>query len=224
MDSRLQEAIDAARTGETRTAQQLLTDVLKDDPEQIQAWFLLSHLVDSPQKQQAYLGKVLALEPTHEQARQRLALLRSGQTGGAVQAPPSQPAVKVAKADLDVVVQAEGDTLPEWMAEDAELVQAETAVSATTTQPPAPQKEDLPNWLQESVSDEFLGTEPETEEKPVSAAKTQPTMPVQQVVPPKTQPQEKDKSAVRQWNLVLVALGLLAIIVLILLINALLAL
>ncbi len=221
MDSRLQEAIGAARAGETRTAQQLLTDVLKDDPAQVQAWFLLSHLVESPQKQQAYLGKVLALDPGHEQARQRFALLRSGQTGGAAQAAPIKPAARVADAELDVVVQAEGDTLPEWMAEDAELVQVDTAVptlEAAAAQTTAP--EELPDWLQESVSDEFLGTPPPAEDAGLRG-QTQRTLPVQPAKPQKAQQQLDNQAALRRWNLVLLTLGIFTIIVLILLINAL---
>ncbi len=223
MDSRLQKAIGAARMGERRTAQQLLTDILKDDPEQIQAWFLLSHLVESPQKQQAYLGKVLALDPAHEQARQRLALLRSGQTGGAAQGSSVEPVVKVADASLDVVVQAEGDTLPEWMVEDAELVQPETAV--TPAEPdalpaPAPEEE-LPDWLQESVSDDFLGTPPDLV-KPTSQPQTHPhpSTSVQSTPPQKTRPQPAAQAAVKRWNLVLMTLIILAVIALILLINA----
>ncbi len=221
MDSRLQEAIGAARAGETRTAQQLLTDVLKDDPAQVQAWFLLSHLVESPQKQQAYLGKVLALDPGHEQARQRFALLRSGQTGGAAQAAPIKPAARVADAELDVVVQAEGDTLPEWMAEDAELVQVDTAVptlEAAAAQTAAP--EELPDWLQESVSDEFLCTPPPAEDAGLRG-QTQRTLPVQPAKPQKAQQQLDNQAALRRWNLVLLTLGIFTIIVLILLINAL---
>lgn len=219
MDPRLQEAIDAARTGETRAAQQLLTDLLADDPAQVQAWFLLSHLVDAPEKQQAYLGKALALDPTHEQARQRLALLRSGYTGGAVQAPQAQPAVKIADAGLDVLVQAEGDTLPDWMAEDAELVQIETAVAPLTT--PAPAAAALPEWLQESVSHEFLGTPDDDDITPPPA---RPTIAVRQAAPAKAKLPAGAKADVNRWNLVLIALGVLAIIVLILLVNAILTL
>lgn len=214
MDSRLQDAIGAARAGELRAAQQLLTDVLKDDPEQEQAWFLLSHLVEAPQKQQAYLGKVLSINPTHEQARQRLALLRSGQAGGATEDAAAISVAKVAKPDLDVVVQAEGDTLPDWMAEDAELVQGETAVSTVA---PAAVAEDLPEWLQESVSPGFLGTDPEPAAQ--RKAHPQPTLPVQQGKPKSSLP-ASSQVELRRWNLILITLSILALIILVLLINA----
>ncbi|MCA9932703.1 MAG: hypothetical protein H6662_20235 [Ardenticatenaceae bacterium] len=219
MDQRVQEAISAARTGNEREAQRLLSAVLKDDPEQVQAWFLLSHLVESDQKRQAYLGKVLALDPGHEQARQRLALLRSGETGGAIPEAKTQPAVHVADVELDVVRQAEGDTLPEWMAEDANLVQMETAVA---TPPPTTEESasDLPDWLQESVSSEFLGDEEVEELVPATASAPKPMMAVKQP-PVKPTPASGSKASVQRWNLLLITFIILAIIVIILLINAL---
>lgn len=65
----------AAQSGNSREAQVLLTQVLNDDPEEAQAWFLLSHLVDSEQKQIAYLNKVVELDPGHEKAVEILSQL-----------------------------------------------------------------------------------------------------------------------------------------------------
>lgn len=222
MDQRVQEAIGAARVGNEREAQRLLSAVLKDDPEQVQAWFLLSHLVESNQKKEAYLGKVLSLDPGHEQARQRLAWLRSGQTGGAMPEAKTPPAVRIAAAELDVVKQAEGDSLPDWMADDAELVQlvqmeTETAVP-TPTSPDTPT--DLPEWLKESVSNGFLGEEEEpTTSAPTIAPAPKSTMPVKR--PQSKTPAPGNKTAVQRWNLLLITFGFLAVIILILLFNAL---
>lgn len=72
MNPKLQQAMVAARSGQEKTAQFLLTQVLKDDPDEVQAWFLLSHLVDSDQRQRAYLQKTVSLDPSHEIAMQRL--------------------------------------------------------------------------------------------------------------------------------------------------------
>jgi hypothetical protein len=222
MNPKLQDAINAARDGELQAAQQLLTDVLKDDPTQIQAWFLLSHLVESSQKQQAYLGKVLTLDPTHEQARQRLALLRSGQAGGTAQAPDALPA-----EEPDVLAQAEGDGLPEWMAEDAELVQAETAVAPPET-PAATPEEELPEWLQETVSETFLGVTPTATEDTTAPETPPPPATTKATTTPKppqtTAPQANNQAAIKRWNLILITLSILAIILLILLVNAILAL
>ncbi|MEJ2751030.1 MAG: hypothetical protein P8183_24460 [Anaerolineae bacterium] len=73
MNEKLQQAITAVRNGQENEAQLLLTQVLKEDPQETQAWFLLSTLVDSEQKKKAYLGKVLALDPDHPMAKKMLA-------------------------------------------------------------------------------------------------------------------------------------------------------
>lgn len=223
MDERLQEAIGAARAGETRTAQHLLTEVLKEDPNQVHAWFLLSYLVESRQKQQAYLSRVLALDPQHELARQRLALLRSDEAGGAIAptAPTMPQPVVTAAAELDVLAQAEGDTLPDWLAEDAALVQvAETAVAPTPVAESAP--EPLPDWLQAGVSHEFLGIQPEEETPtpaPAAASKTAVAVKPQPAATPAQDAARQ--AAVRRWNIILAILAMLALITLVLFINAL---
>ncbi len=224
MDERLQAAIGAARAGETRTAQHLLTEVLKDDPNQVHAWFLLSHLVESRQKQQAYLSRVLTLDPHHELARQRLALLRSDEAGGAVApaAPSSPQPVVAAAAEMDILAQAEGDTLPDWLVEDAALVQLpETAVAPTPAAQPAP--EALPEWLQEGVSPEFLGIQPKEEmSTPAPAAPSKTAVAARPQPAPITPEQEAIRqAAVRRWNLILAILVILALITLLLFINAL---
>jgi hypothetical protein len=72
MDPKLQQAIIATRAGYTETAQLLLTDVLQEDPEDPEAWFLLAHLVESPERQARYLEYALALVPDHELAKEHL--------------------------------------------------------------------------------------------------------------------------------------------------------
>ncbi len=79
MNEKLQQAITATRNGQVKEAQLLLTQVLKDDPNEAQAWFLLSNLVDSEPKKVAYLGKVLALNPQHEMAQKMLSRLRGAE-------------------------------------------------------------------------------------------------------------------------------------------------
>ena len=77
MDEKLKEAIAAVRAGDKREAQRQLTELLDNDPQQVQGWYLLSLLVDSPQKQAAYLSKTLALDPQHEKAKAQLATLQT---------------------------------------------------------------------------------------------------------------------------------------------------
>ena len=75
MKQEFQQAIVAARSGKVKESQFLLAQVLQDDPQDAQAWFLLSQLVDDEHLQQDYLSKVLAIEPNHEHARQQMDLL-----------------------------------------------------------------------------------------------------------------------------------------------------
>ena len=70
MDEKLKDAIAAVRAGDKDTAQRQLTALLDEDPQQDQGWYLLSLLVDSPQKQAAYLSKTLSLNPLHEKAKE----------------------------------------------------------------------------------------------------------------------------------------------------------
>jgi hypothetical protein len=80
MNQKLQQAMAAAQSGQLREAQILLTQILNEDPDEVQAWFLLSHLVDSEQQQSVYLKKVLELDPTHEKAVELLAQLEPDHT------------------------------------------------------------------------------------------------------------------------------------------------
>lgn len=73
MNDRLREAIAVARTGETQEAQLLVAAILENSPDNAQAWYLMSHLVDSPARRAAYLFKTVSLDPSHERARAELA-------------------------------------------------------------------------------------------------------------------------------------------------------
>jgi cytochrome c-type biogenesis protein CcmH/NrfG len=72
MELKLQQAIVATRAGRTDVAQQLLTQAIRENPNDADAWFLLGHLVDAPDRQALYLEKAVELEPDHAVAKQRL--------------------------------------------------------------------------------------------------------------------------------------------------------
>ena len=144
MDEQLKEAIEMVRRGDKQTAQRQLTQLLDKNPEQVQGWYLLSLLVDSPQKQAAYLSKTLALNPHHEKASEQLAALRDS---GSL-APTTQ-----ANEPLDVIAQSDTAGLPDWLQEAtgespvtavkiAQEQDVETAVPNTT----------LPDWLKEPAA------------------------------------------------------------------------
>lgn len=226
MDQRLNQAISAARAGETRNAQRLLADVLKDDPDQVQAWFLLSHLVDAPEQQTAYLSKVLTLEPGHQQARQRLAWLRSGATGGAVGSVPqpvTMPYIPIAEEGMDFLAQAEADTLPSWMSADDVPAQEIRVTAVPLQQPAKPPAEPLPDWLQTPVDQTWV----EGKGKPVAEVAEPPSpapKPVKMPIPKPTKPTPTAKPDVTRWNLLLILLVVVAVLVAILLVRSLLAL
>lgn len=212
MEQQMKEAINAARQGETENAQRLLVDLLQQDAEQEQAWFLLSHLVDAPQQQQAYLGKVLALNPAHTQARQRLLYLRQGET--AVAPPP------VAPEDMDMEAQAAGDTVPSWMGADISAVPEEIREEREETAV-APEAEPVPDWLQEPLAEGWDEEEAEKEETPIPeptlpAETTEKALPPSKVTVKKSAP-TKAESAVAApsplWNVLLYVLILMAVIV-----------
>ncbi len=68
MTSTLQDAVSAVRDGDYEEAQRRLAEVIRANPDDVQAWYLLSQIVDSDARRAAYLSKTLALNPYHERA------------------------------------------------------------------------------------------------------------------------------------------------------------
>lgn len=114
MTATLQEALAAVRAGETERAQLLAADVIRDNPDDAHAWYLLSQLVDSDARRAAYLGKALALDPTHERARTEFDALPAD-----VLAPLGLTIAPEAEAELEPVaaeaMPAAPDGVPEWL-------------------------------------------------------------------------------------------------------------
>ena len=182
---------------------------------------MLSLLVDSPQKQAAYLSKTLALNPDHEKAKEQLAALRA--TGSLA------PTSTIEEADgtpLDVVAQADSDQLPEWlqehggeqpMAAKVAEVQEETAVA----------NEALPDWLKEPATVESNDTADAIEESPTIVGQTDesasdPEKTADKIVPTTEKPNLKAAKSSRpkpqstqNLNIILGLLIIVAIIVLI---------
>jgi hypothetical protein len=145
MDEKLKEAITAVRSGDKQTAQQQLTTLLNEDPEQPQGWYLLSLLVDSPQKQAAYLSKTLALNPNHAKAKEQLATLH----GSGKMAATST--IRHDDSDgINVLKQAESETLPAWLQDDGEF-SSPPKPAAEMTDAAVP-NEFLPDWLKEPAA------------------------------------------------------------------------
>jgi hypothetical protein len=106
MNDRLREAISIARSGETREAQLLVAAILENSPDDPQAWYLMSHLVESPARRAVYLYKAVSLDPYNERAKAELAQFPPAVTyalsNPAEAAPP--PSLNLASADGSPVV------------------------------------------------------------------------------------------------------------------------
>ncbi len=90
-DTLLKEGIAAARAGQAAQARACLLLVVQADERNVQAWYWLSRVVESPDEREICLENVLALDPGHAAVQSELAALRT-QTA---QAPsPARPAVE----------------------------------------------------------------------------------------------------------------------------------
>ncbi|MBX3049350.1 MAG: hypothetical protein KIT46_03495 [Anaerolineales bacterium] len=76
-DSRLKKALDYVRSHDAARARPLLVKILQAEPKNATAWYLLSHVLDDPERQQYALLQALQADPDFERARTRLKELRS---------------------------------------------------------------------------------------------------------------------------------------------------
>lgn len=211
MDDNLKEAIAAVRTGNKREAQQQLSTLLDKDPTQVQGWYLLSLLVDSPQKQAAYLSKTLALNPHHEKAREQLALLEaSGEIAPVASRAADQP--------MDVLAQSETDTLPEWLVSESGEYNYAAAHPADKGSETAVPNDTLPDWLKEpAIPDSTFTGDAEESAVGKTAAPPSQTRPAKVVKTAPAKPARARKQNTQGLNIMLGLLVALAVIVIILL-------
>lgn len=138
MTSTLHDAIAAVRAGELERAQLIAAEIVQKYPDDANAWYLLSQLVDSDARRAAYLNKTLSLNPAHPRAAAELAALPSGVIGALSEAPAASAApAAVAEA---VVTEA---AVAEAAVEEIELAPQpapawETAVSPAASTRPEP--------------------------------------------------------------------------------------
>ena len=203
MDAKLQQAVDASRAGNKVEAQKILVELLQENPNEVQGWYLLSLLVDSKEQQAAYAAKALALDPHHEKAQERLSQL---------QTEPAMAATAVTTEAPDFITQEQGNTLPDWMAGDEELVAA-TAVAAAKT-PTDGAEEELPDWIQEPVSDSWMKSDEPAPGAEATVAKTKPAKETA-VSPPQTAKPHEKKKGVNRLDLILALLVIAVIIIII---------
>lgn len=146
MTATLQDAIAAVRSGETERAQILAAEVIQTNPDDANAWYLLSQLVESDARRAVYLNKVLSLDPGHERARAEYESLPID--ASAVLGPvPTPVAEATAAPEPEVELQLETATetadqpeaVPDWLQPlTPEPVPAAVAVPPSVPAPPAP--------------------------------------------------------------------------------------
>ena len=94
----IQEAMQRANDGDVQSAQAILANVLRQEPRNARAWYLLSQIVGDRNREIDCLKKVLEIEPNSQQARARLQKLQ--QTDVQVQPNPSNPKVQRANTQI----------------------------------------------------------------------------------------------------------------------------
>lgn len=182
MNDKMSQAITAARSGQSQKAQVLLAQILKEDQTNVNAWFLLSHLVDAPEKKTAFLKRVITLDPQHQKAQQALASIKPKDAivADKEQAPVPEPITastpepisetqSVAEEQETAYQLAESSEEPSPTPiiapdiEDVTIPQATEPLStaATSQEDLLEQAESntLPSWLTDSEADDVLSPE-----------------------------------------------------------------
>lgn len=170
MTSTLQDAITAVRAGDYDEAQQHLARVITANPDEVNAWYLLSQIVDSDARRAAYLSKTLALDPYHQRAWAEffslpvdvISKLEPGKLPVAsdliVEDAQPQPATGVAGVASATTVAVE-TALPEWLrpvAKDQTVVVQRRPVAEPAITPPLESPTSTQNAPQPAESNRTL--------------------------------------------------------------------
>ena len=154
-----EQAQTAIQAGDTRRAHVHLARLLKEEPRNSEAWYLLSRIVPTDDQKKVFLNKVLKIEPDHVQAQEDLEKL---ETVVDATFPVSTDA-----SDLDG--QAAGDTVPPWMEgapAPSPLDEAEESdeeeIEELVLDPNAVLEDEIPEWLKEETGNWGREDEEET--------------------------------------------------------------
>lgn len=115
-DSRLPEAVRAAKAGQQEQARTLLLQIVEEDESNELAWLWLSGVVETDEDRRVCLENVLALNPRNDRARRGLEKLGEAQTA-------AQPAQAVVRQEMVPVSPAAAVLYPErqvreWQPQD----------------------------------------------------------------------------------------------------------
>lgn len=209
----LQEAIAAARAGDMGRARQLAADNARANPDDANAWYLLSQLVESDARRAAYLGKTLALDPAHARARVEFDAL-----------PPALAAELAPAAALPAATAPEPEAATEagYEPDDLMAVAVATATAEPAVETPALESdtpEELPEWLQPLSPEPAAVTSidaPVAADAPVAVAAAETAAPPPPAVTPRPRPAPAPKrnGGNQALSILLALLALLTVVVL----------
>jgi hypothetical protein len=101
MSEKLQEAVSLYNKGDKSQALKLLSEIVKQEPNNSVAWYGLSLCLDDPDKKIYCLKRVLSLDPSHMKAQQSLEKLQAGEKSQSHQKiTESQPLPSTKKASF----------------------------------------------------------------------------------------------------------------------------
>ena len=124
MHPKLQQAIVATRSGRKKDAQHLLIDTLRDNPDDADAWYLLSQLVESENRQVSYLKKTVDIDPTHPKAKQRLMQLGAIPVPAPIFSESREPVTNV--AENEIVISQKATSQEEETAQENKKLEVES--------------------------------------------------------------------------------------------------
>ena len=182
MTEELQAAMAAIKAEDVEGAKLMLARLLQEEPDNVAAWVLLSKLAETKVQKAAFLRKILAIEPDHAYARQELAALQEtggdAEMSAAAERTPAAPvpyeeadeveqeaeseekgqpeeqveALPISTDPFDYEAQAEGDTLPPWMADEEVILEAPKPAATSTSGEEAPEQGTEDGVAQEAES------------------------------------------------------------------------
>jgi hypothetical protein len=80
INASIQEAMQKANAGNIQSAQTILASIVRQEPRNARAWYLLSQVIGDPNREIDCLKKVLEIEPNNQQAKVRLQKLQQVNT------------------------------------------------------------------------------------------------------------------------------------------------
>jgi hypothetical protein len=156
MSTLWENAQNAINEGETRQAHVYLAKLLKQEPNNSNAWYLLSTIVPTVAQQKIFLNKALKIDPDHAKSLADLAGLER-------KVPEPELVLPISAEADDLDAQAAGTTVPSWMADSTavpqEIVEKKVVKMADTiVEVPALPEEPIPDWLKAEPADEWIDT------------------------------------------------------------------